>query len=86
MEDERKEALTEKEMPNETDVRLLFGDMKKAAEALQRLFAYELEKLSKDNIDVGAAYICIESENIRIRLGNQVLNYTVIERVYETDV
>lgn len=79
---EAKEIKTEKEQPTDTDVRLLFGDLQKPMEALQKIFVGALEKLTNDNVDTKRASIEIEDGTIIVRLGEYVLYHRVTDNIY----
>lgn len=77
------EVKKELEPPTETDIRLLFGDLKKPMEALQAVFVAELEKLKKDGVETGNAKIEIEDGSLTVRVGNYCLWYEVRETVWK---
>ena len=75
------EIKAEKERPTETDVRLLFCDLQKAMEALQRIFVSELDKLGDDNVDTAHAGIEIKRNQLIVRLGDYVMYHDVHDSI-----
>ena len=80
------EIKTEKEQPTETDIRLVFTDLKRAMDALQKLFVMQLKKLNADNINTEHASIEIKENEMIVRLGDYVLFYKVSEWVTKLGV
>ena len=76
------EIKKELEPPTETDVSLLFADLKKPIEALQTMFVSAVNSLKKDGIDIGKPRLQIEDGEITIYLGNVCLWYQVKETVW----
>ena len=79
---EVEEVKNELEQPTETDIRLLFADLQKPMEALQKVFAYALEKLTSDSVNVERTSIEIEQNTLIVRLGAYRLYHRVIDDVF----
>lgn len=80
---EVEEVKSELEQPNDTDIRLLFADLQKPMEALQKIFVGELEKLKADNVNTERAGIEIKDGVLIIRLGDFVLYHNVFVNIYD---
>lgn len=80
---EAEEIRNELEQPTETDVRLLFADIQKPMEALQRLFVSAIDEMKKDNINVSYTSLEIERNKLIVRLGDYVLYHEVNDRVLD---
>lgn len=70
---EVEEIKTEKEKPTETDVRLLFGEMRKPMEALQSVFLAALKELDENGVETKGASLSITDDEINVRLGGYLM-------------
>lgn len=83
---EETEVKKELEKATETDIRLMFCDLKKSLEAMQAVFVSAIEKLQKDGVDPGRARVQIEDGEITLWLGDYCLWYRVSESVWKNGV
>lgn len=83
---EETEVKKELEKATETDIRLMFGDLKKPLEAMQAVFVAVIEKLRKDGVDPGRARVQIEDKELTLWLGDYCLWYRVEESVWKNGV
>lgn len=80
---EVEEVKNELEQPTDTDIRLLFADLQKPMEALQKIFVGELERLKADNVDTERAGVEIKDGVLIVRLGDFVLYHNVFVNIYD---
>lgn len=79
---EAEEIKTEKEKPTETDVRLMFNDLKKPMKALQALLVSAKAELERNGVDARGAKIYIEDGEMLLTVGSQCLRYEERESVF----
>ena len=80
---EAEEVKTELEQPTETDIRLLFGDLQKSMEAMQKVFVSAIDKLKEDNVDTSRVCLEIERNKLIVRLGEFTLFHEVIDTILD---
>lgn len=80
---EVEEIKKELEQPTDTYVRLLFADMQKPMEALQKVFSAAIDKLEEDGLDTHYASLEIECNKLTVKLGNYVMYRQVYEQVLD---
>jgi len=81
---EETEGKKELEKATETDIRLMFGDLKKPLEAMQAVLVSAIEKLRNDGIDPGRTRVQIEDGEITLWFGGYCLWYRVSESVWKS--
>ena len=70
------------EKPTETDVRLMFIDLKKPMKALQSLLVKEKEELESNGVDARCTAIYITDGEILLSIGNKCLRYEEREHTF----
>lgn len=80
---EAEEVKMELEQPTETDIRLLFGDLQKSMEAMQKVFVSAIDKLKEDNVDTSRVGLEIERNKLIVRLGEFTLFHEVIDTILD---
>lgn len=80
---EAEEVKMELEQPTETDIRLLFGDLQKSMEAMQKVFVSATDKLKEDNVDTSRVCLEIERNKLIVRLGEFTLFHEVIDTILD---
>lgn len=80
---EVEEVKNELEQPTETDIRLLFADLQKSMEAIQKVFVSAIDKLKEDNVDTSRANIEIERNKMIVRLGEFTMFHEVVDTIVD---
>ena len=80
---EVEEVKKELEQPTETDIRLLFGDLQKPMEALQKVLVSSVDALKADNVDTTRVSVEIERNALIVRLGEYALYHEVSDTLFD---